>query len=514
VSSTDNEIQSGKYDSKYEARSSHPTISSLFLQLIGIDSEHNIIRNKDFITDRLTWRKFLHTFLIQEEEITKKESILLPQRKEANTLLMSTLIFLMTGQDFAGFDKREEKKIRDAKKTAIIKRIYTEIEDLSRRKDKLETQMEQYKDIGLEEQVHSIINEVSALKERIEQANERGKQLLGEIMVMRTELADCDLLANRYSALREHFVSDIKRLTLIVDGEAAFESAPILEKCPLCDHEIESAAHPHYLEAARSELTRLIRELEGLSDAERDTTERRSRIETELSNLTAEKSDIDELIKQKLKPQESMLSAILNDYRAAAKVQGELDFIHRITGERTAELREAETAEESKLEFLPREHFDSSFRETIDKYLLEIFTQCRYEGFLTSHFDVKTRFDTSVNGKNKATTSGQGYRAFINTVTALAFRKYLLVHGKYKPEVFYVDSPLQTLKQGVNDQAPESMRTAFFRYLLETQEDGQVLVIENEIPEMNYANYGVNPIYFTGGKTPGRYGFLYIDGQF
>jgi hypothetical protein len=204
----------------------------------------------------------------------------------------------------------------------------------------------------------------------------------------------------------------------------------------------------------------------------------------------------------------------LANYRAAVKIQGELDFIERFAGERAAELREKETAEESKLEYAPRKHLDSAFRDTIDEYLLEIFTQCRYEGLLTAHFDVEKRFDTSVNGKNKATTSGKGYRAFINTVTALAFRKYLIDRGTYKPGVCFVDSPLLTLKQGVDDQAPESMKSALFRYLLDAQKEGQILVIENEIPELDYERYGVEPIRFTGGKKPGRYGFLYLDGQF
>jgi hypothetical protein len=255
-------------------------------------------------------------------------------------------------------------------------------------------------------------------------------------------------------------------------------------------------------------------ELEGLAEAETDVCERRTRTSERLDALNIEKLNIEELIEQKLKPKERELSTVLGDYCMAVKIRGELDFIGRFASERTAELREKENAEESKLVYLPREHFDSVFRETIDKYLLDTFTRCRYENLLTAHFDVQNRFDTSVNGRNKATTSGQGFRAFINTVTALAFRKYLFDNGTYKPGVFFVDSPLQTLKQGVDDHAPESMKSALFRYLLETQEDGQILVIENEIPVLDYKAHGVEPILFTGGKTPGgRYGFLYLDDQ-
>jgi hypothetical protein len=53
-----------------------------------------------------------------------------------------------------------------------------------------------------------------------------------------------------------------------------------------------------------------------------------------------------------------------------------------------------------------------------------------------------------------------------------------------------------------------------FRYLLENQQDGQVIVIENDIPDLDYGSYGVEPQEFVGNTRPGRYGFLYLDGQY
>ena len=514
VSSVDGSIESGKYDCKFSSRSKNPTISSLFLRLIGIEDEHNIIKNKDFVTDRLTWRTFLHAFLIKEERVYEKRSILLPERKEANTLLLSTLIFLMTGQDFAGFDKREEKRIRDAKKSEIIKHINSELGELADRKKKLEEQLSEYAGLDIGEQVRAVIAEVSALKERIEAANERGKVLLGKIMETRIELTDCDILVGRYAELRKRFIADIKRLTLIVDGETKMESVPLLEKCPFCDGEICEHEQPDYIETSRAELTRIMTQYDGLSQVEKDTFARKTNIETALSHLEAEKTDIDELINERLKPKERQLAEMMSDYQIVTRIQGELDFIQRFANERSQELREKETDEESKMEYLPKEHFDTEFREAFDKYLMEMFTACCFEGLLSAHFDIKNKFDVSINGKIKATTRGKGFRAYINTALALTFRKYLLDHGKYNASVFFVDSPLLTLKQGVDDQAPESMKSALFRYLLETQGDGQVLVIENEIPDLDYAAYGVEPIRFTGGKSEGRYGFLYLDGQY
>lgn len=78
-----------------------------------------------------------------------------------------------------------------------------------------------------------------------------------------------------------------------------------------------------------------------------------------------------------------------------------------------------------------------------------------------------------------------------------------------------VDSPLLGLDQGVDDLAPESMRTALFKYFMDNQSEGQVIVVENKntMPKLDYKSSGTNVIEFTKGKCDGRYGFLYLDNK-
>jgi len=85
VVSTDDSF-SGKYNAAYRKESKNPTIDSLFLRLIGIEEEITLIKNKNFTRYRLTWSIFSQMFLIKEDDVHKKGSILLPSRKEANTL--------------------------------------------------------------------------------------------------------------------------------------------------------------------------------------------------------------------------------------------------------------------------------------------------------------------------------------------------------------------------------------------------------------------------------------------
>lgn len=50
------------------------------------------------------------------------------------------------------------------------------------------------------------------------------------------------------------------------------------------------------------------------------------------------------------------------------------------------------------------------------------------------------------------------------------------------------------------------MKSALFTYLLEHQSDGQIIIIENDIPELDYQK--ANVIRFTKDTQSGRYGLL------
>ena len=50
------------------------------------------------------------------------------------------------------------------------------------------------------------------------------------------------------------------------------------------------------------------------------------------------------------------------------------------------------------------------------------------------------------------------------------------------------------------------MKSSLFRYLLNNQQYGQIIIIENDIPDVNYES--ANVIRFTMNENEGRYGFL------
>jgi len=107
---------------------------------------------------------------------------------------------------------------------------------------------------------------------------------------------------------------------------------------------------------------------------------------------------------------------MLSDYRAVIRLWNEMDIIERFASERTTELRDMQTEDETEMKFKPKDYFGGEFLETVDRYLMEVLMNCKYEGLLTAQFLLET-FDVAINGKRKATTSGKGYRAIFEYYT-------------------------------------------------------------------------------------------------
>ena len=69
-----------------------------------------------------------------------------------------------------------------------------------------------------------------------------------------------------------------------------------------------------------------------------------------------------------------------------------------------------------------------------------------------------------------------------------------------------LDSPILSLKEKETKKPSETMRSTLFENIVGNQKEIQTIVVENEIPNIDYKN--ANIIHFTKEKDNGRYGFL------
>lgn len=77
-------------------------------------------------------------------------------------------------------------------------------------------------------------------------------------------------------------------------------------------------------------------------------------------------------------------------------------------------------------------------------------------------------------------------------------RKYLANFAKFDPHTFIIDTPLHGFDDGVDDDMPESMRGGLYRYFMNHQDEGQLIIIENldRIPHLDYEGSGATVTTF------------------
>ena len=119
VSSNDNNVPSGKYATKASRTNYDKTINSVWLSLIGINDLHLVISNENYKKQILSWRTFSHMFMLTETKIISEYSAILSGRDTSNTAVIASLIFLLSGQDFAETETKDTKEIKEAKKNAV-----------------------------------------------------------------------------------------------------------------------------------------------------------------------------------------------------------------------------------------------------------------------------------------------------------------------------------------------------------------------------------------------------------
>src|SRR5690554_7101650 len=94
---------------------------------------------------------------------------------------------------------------------------------------------------------------------------------------------------SRYAALKTQYSADIKRLSFIVDGETVMKHVSHDSNCPFCNGKIPTQNTKSYIEAARSELSRIVAQYNDLVGAEDDIKQQIQELQTEIVLLTEQK---------------------------------------------------------------------------------------------------------------------------------------------------------------------------------------------------------------------------------
>ncbi len=133
VISTDSRIDSGDY----KVKKGSPNLNEdVWLKIMGVIEHHDIISTQKYKTQRLTIRSILHMMLVKEENVIQRPSVLIPTYQ--STAFLSSLYFMMTGEDFKGVTPHIDKAIREERKKAVIDYISERLTAIGEKKKKLE----------------------------------------------------------------------------------------------------------------------------------------------------------------------------------------------------------------------------------------------------------------------------------------------------------------------------------------------------------------------------------------
>lgn len=513
VVSSDDRIESGTYKAR-NATKTMESISKVWLALIGIEDDHDIIANENFRPQHLTWRTFLPVILIKERQIERESSILMPEGGaksiQGRTAFLSSLLFLIYGNDFSNFDERESKKERAIRKAAVEKYINKELSGVADRKQSILDMIGAFEGLDVQKEIDNAVQALSDIEEKISAAMSNSQSLLNNMLAKKERLTECQMLISRYAALKTQYSADIKRLSFIVDGETVMKHVSHDSNCPFCNGKIPTQNTKSYIEAARSELSRIIAQYNDLVGAEKDIEQQIQELQTEIKLLSEQKDNIEELIAKDLNPQAKALSETIESYRTYIQLNYELEVIHRLADGWNNDLRDIQNDDESEIKYKPMEKFDDRFWAGMDTALSDILEECQYKPLVSARFS-KSSFDLEINGQAKAVTQGKGYCSILNTIVVMAFRKFMKENAVYNPGLFIIDTPLHGIDEGTKNETSESVQNALFQYFIKSREMGQLIIVENErtLPKLDYDQSGVKQIIFTGVIGEEHCGFLH-----
>lgn len=513
VSSSIEGIESGTYDVNYHKGAKNPPLNEVWLKLIGIRQETMIVTNARFDKKRLTWRNLLRVFYLDETRIDDIDSIVEPKhRYMENTLFLSALLYLITGRTFTETDAQEKKEIKKARRKAVKEYVNRKLQNAAERKGQLEKDLHIFEGADIEEQIAQATAALQETRQKIDRALAESQRILSSILNAEERAAECDVLLTRYHRLAAQYKADIQRLSLIVEGEEAYLQVSQSARCPYCEGAITPRKRISYIASSKVEMERTMSQLSGLEETEHDVEDRKKEIRAELDTLKRQRDALESKIKTELRPQENKQQNTLNAYKAYLRIVSEIALIESYAADYGNDLTalENEQKTDKTLEYHPKDYFGDDFAATMSEFANIILKECCYSGLVQAHFNLST-FDIEVNGEDKGASHGKGYRSYLNTVMIMMLRKYLAANARFDPHIFIIDTPLHGFDDGVDDRMPDSMRAGLYRYFINHQDEGQLIIIENlsHIPHLDYEKHGAIVETFEKVEAPGkRYGFL------
>mgnify|MGYP002625622804 FL=1 len=517
VDSQVNGVINGAYDTEYKDKkpTGRPCISSFWFNLYGIPGDPMIMWRKIGERKHLTMKGVLRAFYLDENDIDRPESVLLPREHSVEPYFLSALLYFLTKDDFPEQKQYEEESISKARREAVEMFATRQFAEFKKKREQAESVLMRFSGMNVEAELQRTIERLEETEASLSDATNEQGRLIRELSELHAQEAELTLVLSRDEELHTQYQADVDRLTFNTEGERLLRQVPAPSKCPYCKSSISPIRRESFIESSKAELGRVILQMQGLAESEKEISEQLSAIRASIQEKKVKCDQLGRQIGDVLKPLAAKLREDIRLYQEYIEQKRRLE----IFGEATKKVQETLDKPEFQAKkpttlFLPKEHYPANFRFAMGKYAEEILKECKYRGLDLAIFDMGI-FDLKVNGFTKGEEHGKGYNSYINTVLGLTMREYFIHHAEINPGFFIVDTPLHGYDEGPVTQQ-DSMVQALFECMLRRSEDGQIIVVENynHLPTaIDFEGLGANVIEFTQGLYKSRfknsrYGFL------
>ena len=498
-------------ETKTYSQSGKNAISNFYISLLGISDEPKVFTNFQMTNkSRITIRSISHFFYLNEKSIAKSESVLLDINNSL-TKNLYTLIYFLDGEDYTKNIDKEDTKIKKAKKKAVVAYINKKLNQYSEKIENLKKYLSDITFTNLNDEINSRLNEITVIENHISDARKQSQSLLEATYEYSITLEEARFLYQRYEILSSEYNADLERLSQIVEAENLMSKQAPIENCPFCNHEISNTETPGIEKAALAEFQAIQNKNEGLKNTMLDLSNEISQLEESLKEINIQHSNVTALIDTDLQPRLSSLIDLVHEMKSYQEIANEIRTLSVISKQLNLDAIDEENDIEDKTEKDPRNLVKQEYLEFIDNTVQDMLEKTHYKNYSSSRLS-RDKFDLVVNGDNKE-HQGQGFSAFLNSVHLFAWYKLLSEKGKFSLPILMLDSPILSLVEksdlSKDEEATPEMKNGLFQYLVNNQDVGQVIVVENKLPD-NVTYENTNILFFSGDKNEGRAGLLYL----
>lgn len=226
---------------KLKGGKKNPPINDVWMKLFDIPLDTKILKTQEGKPQALTVRTFYHTFIIDEDRIHDKASVLKGKHGlggKVGTPTLTALLYLGTGNNYLPNLAFIDPKIKKAKDEGVLKIVNRGMGFLERQKSSFDDALPLLQPVELQNKINQTIDEIGAAKGILKEALNLCREIGEEINKVMRQISEDEVLMNRNQLLLSQYKADIKRLTFIAEGNMVSQKIKTIERCPFCNGEL------------------------------------------------------------------------------------------------------------------------------------------------------------------------------------------------------------------------------------------------------------------------------------